>query len=109
MISVPSKATLSKYGLSVEEWQSIADKQQGTCAVCKKEPTTGRLCIDHEHVKGWKKMPPDQRKLYVRGLLCWVCNHYYLGRGISIEKSRNVTTYLESYAARLAAALKEKH
>lgn len=99
-VQTPSLATLRKYGLSESEWKKILDAQQGVCFVCRKEPSKGRLCIDHEHVKGWKKMPPEQRKLYVRGLLCWVCNHYYLGRGISIEKSRNVTTYLEQYAAR---------
>lgn len=70
------------------------------CFVCGKMPKTGRLCIDHEHVKGWKKMPPEERKLYVRGLLCWFCNHTYVGRAITIEKSKRVTQYLEGYEAR---------
>lgn len=104
MIQTPSKATLSKYGLSEPEWLVIAEKQKGACYICEKEPSTGRLCIDHEHVKGWKKMPPEKRKLYVRGLLCWVCNHYYVGRGISIFKAKNVVKYLEEYDTRLKAA-----
>lgn len=98
MIKVPSKTTLDRYGLSETEWQAICDRQEGRCFICEKEPTTGRLCIDHEHVKGWKKMPPEMRKLFVRGLLCWVCNHYYVGRGISIQKARNVVSYLSRYA-----------
>jgi hypothetical protein len=96
----PSAATLKKYGLSLEEWETIAGAQEGACFVCRKLPTKGRLCIDHEHVKGWKKMPPEQRKLYVRGLLCWVCNHYYLGRGITIDKAKRVVEYLENYKNR---------
>lgn len=44
-------------------------------------------------------MPPGERVKYVRGLLCWRCNATYLGRGITIERSRNVTTYLERFAA----------
>jgi hypothetical protein len=100
MILVPSEATLKKYGLSEAEWQSICDLQGGVCFVCKLVPTKGRLCIDHEHVKGWKKMPPEKRKLYVRGLLCWVCNHYYLGRGINTSKAKNVVTFLERFAVR---------
>jgi hypothetical protein len=100
MILVPSEATLKKYGLSEAEWKALLDSQEGVCFVCKLVPTKGRLCIDHEHVKGWKKMPPEKRKLYVRGLLCWVCNHYYLGRGINISKAKNVVAFLERYSAR---------
>ena len=103
MILIPSGATLKKYGLSEAEWKSILDAQSGVCFVCKLVPTKGRLCIDHEHVKGWKKMPPEKRKLYVRGLLCWVCNHYYLGRGITISKAKNVVEFLERFAVRRPA------
>jgi hypothetical protein len=100
MLQQPSLPTLKRYGLSLEDWTKIAEAQNKACFVCEKVPTKGRLCIDHEHVKGWKKMPPDQRKLYVRGLLCWVCNHYYLGRGITIPKAANVVRYLELYETR---------
>lgn len=103
MLLDPSVATLKKYGLSLEEWRGLAASQEHCCFVCRREPSKGRLCIDHEHVKGWKKMPPEQRKLYVRGLLCWVCNHYYLGRGITIERAQNVVLYLQAYSSRRPA------
>jgi hypothetical protein len=102
-VKTPSEATLKKYGLIEAEWQVMADAQGHACFICEKTPTTGRLVIDHEHVKGWKKMPPEQRKLYVRGLLCWVCNHYYVGRGISIAKAEKVVKYLSDYAQRRPA------
>lgn len=101
MLLTPSINTLKKYGLNIAEWQIMADQQNHACAVCVQEPTKGRLCIDHEHVKGWKKMPPEKRKLYVRGLLCWRCNTTFVGRGITVERSRGVTSYLENYLLKL--------
>jgi Recombination endonuclease VII. len=99
-VLVPSPATLKKYGLSEAEWRAHLDFQGGVCFVCELEPKKGRLCIDHEHVKGWKKMPPEQRKRFVRGLLCWVCNSHYLFRGITVRRSQRVTEYLEVYSKR---------
>lgn len=100
MVLVPSKATLAKYGLTEADWRLLLEKQGGVCAVCKTEPKKGRLCIDHEHVKGWSKMPPEQRKLYVRGLLDWFCNHYYVGRCITVAKAQGVVDYLKEYDLR---------
>ena len=94
----PTKVTLKKYGLSEEEWQAILDSQGGVCPICGKAPSTGRWVIDHYHVKGWKNMPPELRKLYVRGILCWFCNHSYVGRGITIQKAENMVSYLKRFA-----------
>ena len=94
---VPTKATLRKYGLTAEDWLKILNSQGGVCAVCKNIPDNGRLCTDHEHVKGWKKLAPEQRKLYVRGLLCYFCNHWYVGRAINIFKAKNTLAYLEAF------------
>ena len=98
----PSKATLRKYGLSPSEWWDILSRQGGACAVCHRVPANGRLCTDHEHVKGWKKMLPEQRKKYVRGMLCFFCNHYYVGRSITVAKAANVLAYLKAYEVRNA-------
>lgn len=59
-----------KYGVSPENYQSMLDKQGGTCAICGKKPrrTGGRLAIDHDHKTG-----------VIRGLLCNPCNSM-LGR-----------------------------
>ncbi len=99
-VLTPSPNTLKKYGLSEEEWRAILERQGGVCFVCKKEPNKGRLCIDHEHVKGWRKMPPAQRKGFVRGLLCWTDNHYALARGMTVERAMNVAQYLRDYEVR---------
>ena len=96
----PSDATLKKYGLSAIEWQSIAIRQHAVCGVCHNLPQSRRLHIDHEHVKGFKKMPPEEKKKYVRGLLCFICNHYYCGRGINLAKANGLFCYLKDYKER---------
>lgn len=94
---IPLPATLKKYGLSAQEWQAMHDAQQGLCAICGLAPGTGRLCVDHRHIKGWKKMPPERRKLYVRALLCWTCNLMLVGRGVTLSKLRAAVAYLERH------------
>lgn len=101
MVREPKLATLRRYGLTIEEWREILARQGNVCAVCRKMPPSGRLCVDHEHVPRWKKMPPEDRKRRVRGILCWTCNHYYVGRGITIQKAENVVDYLRRYDWRL--------
>lgn len=96
----PKKATFRRYGLSPKEWQAILDSQGGACFICQRVPKTGRLCVDHEHAPGWEKMPAEKRKLFVRGLLCWVCNSYYAARGITVAKAARLTEYLKLYEQR---------
>jgi hypothetical protein len=58
------------YGISVEEYNSMLNKQNGRCAICRNSPDNKRLCVDHCHVTG-----------RVRGLLCQKCN-----RGLGLFK-----------------------
>lgn len=91
----PSVRTLSKYGITEAEWQVLYDKYDGTCHICRKP--SKRLVVDHEHQKGWKDKSPEERRLSVRGVLCWICNAKILTRGVTIEKLKNAVTYLEEY------------
>lgn len=101
---LPRAATLRRYGLTVEDWLEILNRQGGVCAVCGKTPRTGRFNTDHDHVRGWKRMPPERRKLHVRGLLCHFCNHYYMGRCITVAKAEAVAEYLRQHQQRLERA-----
>jgi hypothetical protein len=96
-VQVPSKPTLARYGLTEDAWRKMLDEQDGKCFICEKEPKKGRLCIDHFHVKDWKKMEPTRRVMWVRGLLCWYCNNRFLSRGIDIKKSKRIVEYLERF------------
>jgi hypothetical protein len=100
MIRIPSKATLKKYGLSEQEWTDILHNQGDVCPICKKVPSTGRWVTDHFHVKGFKKMKPEDKKKYVRGVTCWFCNRNYLAKGITIEKAENIVKYLKAHESR---------
>jgi len=52
--------TYRRYGLSVNDYFSLLEKQNGKCKVCNEEK---KLVIDHNHKTG-----------KVRGLLCLNCN-----------------------------------
>ena len=68
------RKNLAKYGLTLEDYNEILQRQDGHCATCDRtsEENEGRgkargksimLAVDHNHVTG-----------EVRGLLCWWCN-----------------------------------
>jgi len=67
----------NSYGISIEEYEIMFEKQGGRCAICGKHQSelTKRLFVDHDHKTG-----------QVRGLLCANCNaglgHFYDDRGI---------------------------
>lgn len=65
---------LRKYGITIEEWEEKLDKQKGVCYICKTLPGKGILCVDHIHVKGYGTMLREEKRKYVRGLLCFMCN-----------------------------------
>jgi len=94
---IPKEKTLSKYGITKKEWLQMARKQRKVCAICKKFPSTGKLHIDHEHIKNFKKLPPQEKKQYIRGLLCWTCNYFIMSKNVSIDKLKNAIKYLYKY------------
>lgn len=55
------KILRDKYGISLDDYEQMFNKQNGVCAICgiKRE----KLCIDHDHSTG-----------IIRGLLCNKCN-----------------------------------
>jgi len=94
---MPTKATLKKYGLTLEEFENILQEQNNICPICGKSPTTGKWVIDHEHIRNYKNLSPDKRKAAVRGILCWYCNRWYLAKGITVQKAKKIAEYLEKY------------
>lgn len=77
-----------QYGLTVEEYQKMIDKNNSACYICD-EVKTGTncrngLCVDHDHKTGKN-----------RGLLCHSCNRAIGLLGDSIEKLKKAIIYLE--------------
>lgn len=83
------KDWLKKYGLTIEQYDSMLARQDGSCAICKStEPrmkNAGRLYVDHCHETG-----------EVRGLLCFRCNTMLGNAGDSPEVLRLAAEYLEN-------------
>lgn len=88
----------SSYGITEREYNKILKKQKGVCALCGFQPTTISLHVDHEHVKGYKKLDPKEKKTKVRGLLCFRCNKFKVGR-LDFEWASRITRYLGKYEA----------
>lgn len=97
-VKLPSPVTVAKYGWTLRDWLAEADKNDWRCPICGRRPAPGKgFVTDHEHVRGWKNMPDEERRLYIRGLTCWTCNRYLLARDISPQTARNVVAYLDAY------------
>lgn len=63
---------VTKYGMTVEDYEAMLAEQGGVCAVCERPPKTGRrLAVDHDHA-----CCPGEGSCgkCVRGLLCTTCN-----------------------------------
>ena len=58
---------LALYGLSMDEYERMAQEQDRRCAICggtqSRVDSDGALVVDHDHVTGT-----------IRGLLCTLCN-----------------------------------
>jgi hypothetical protein len=99
-VHLPAPATLEKYGLNEYDWLTILHDQGWTCGVCGEFPKTGKFVTDHEHRRGWSKLPDAERARYVRGLTCWWDNRYLLARDPSIRRAEGVVAYLKRYEER---------
>src|SRR5262245_56956507 len=56
-------ALKSKFGLTLEEYDVMLNRQGGVCKICSRPQKNRRLAVDHNHETG-----------AVRGLLCGPCN-----------------------------------
>lgn len=80
----------SRYGITIEQYEGMAAKQGGKCAVCGEPPSdnntrahwNGKLCIDHCHDTG-----------KVRGLLCNDCN-LAVGYTKKAETAESIARYI---------------
>lgn len=73
-----------KYGITLEEYATLLEKQGGACAICKQPPPDNTyLAVDHDH-----------ETKTVRGLLCLFCNTA-LGMFMdSLDLLNSAVTYL---------------
>jgi hypothetical protein len=97
-IKPPGPATLRRYGLTATDWLGLLEAQGWKCPICDMRATTWNT--DHEHVAGWRHKPSEERRRYVRGVLCAYCNHRIFHSRMAAAVSARITRYLEAYEAR---------
>ena len=82
-----------EFGIGLDEYNAMLEKQGGVCSICKQEETTVRagrvmsLSVDHCHETG-----------KIRGLLCNSCNRALGKFKDSIEHLLAAASYLEEHA-----------
>ena len=75
---------MSRYGITLDQYNEMLEAQDGVCAICKKMCTTGqRLAVDHDHETG-----------EVRALLCKGCNFKVGQIEKDWERTKAVLEYL---------------
>jgi len=90
--SIRSRELKKKYGISLEDYQQMAEQQGDCCAICgttEKGMARGRKrywSVDHNHETG-----------AVRGLLCQKCNTLIGLADDNVEILRKAILYLEKY------------
>lgn len=76
---------MSRYGITLEQYEEILKAQNGVCAVCFRPPRGKLLSVDHDHVTG-----------FVRGLLCNGCNLRVIGKHRDGKLFHSAAKYLDS-------------
>ena len=99
-IKAPAPATLRRYGLSADEWLALLAGQGWRCPICHKSGASVTWNTDHDHVPRWRYMTPEERKRYVRGVLCAYDNHRRVNSRMSAAEARRIADYLAAYEAR---------
>lgn len=84
------KRLYKTYGLTYSEWEELV---KNGCWVCKRKDV--RLNVDHRHIKGYKKLTPEEKRKEVRGCLCFVHNTMLHG----VEKFKDSRKQLERMIA----------
>lgn len=79
---------MSKFGLTLEDYNEMFDKQNGCCAICgtHQAELTRSLAVDHSHENG-----------HIRGLLCQPCNTALGKFKDSIEMLDKASQYLKEH------------
>lgn len=93
--AIKSQELLSRYGISIEDFERMERECGGLCEICGREGSfdgTKKLCVDHCHATG-----------VVRGLLCDKCNMAIGYLSDSPLHARKAMEYLARHVSRVYA------
>ncbi|HEX2274977.1 MAG TPA: endonuclease VII domain-containing protein [Acidimicrobiales bacterium] len=87
-----------RFGLTIEEDESMLQAQNAVCALCHRPPRAGSaLHVDHDHETG-----------RVRGLLCFTCNNALGDFEDDAVRLREAARYVESYEPPLEPLIRRR-
>lgn len=95
-VILPTEATTKRYGITLKSWILKLESQGWVCPICCARSKTGAYVTDHQHVRGWKKLPDTERAKTFRGCLCNYCNHRVL-RALTLTQAQRCAKYLEDH------------
>lgn len=75
-----------KYGITIEQYEELLDKQNRCCALCERHESEFKtsMAVDHDHVS-----------LRIRGILCTACNYRLVARHRDGALLRKIADYVE--------------
>lgn len=91
---------LTKFGITMKEKNELFNTQDGKCAICLKNIDIKTANTDHEHIEDYNNLPQDEKKQYVRGLLCRCCNLSKVGSN-TLETAIRVVEYLQRHKSEM--------
>lgn len=75
-----------KYGLTLDQYDEMVQRQSGLCALCRRPPLRTNLAVDHDHSTG-----------AIRMLLCDLCNQGLGCLKDDPELLRRAAEYIEKF------------
>lgn len=85
------------YGVTPEWYDTQLALQGGGCEICHAKAPGGvsdKFHVDHRHVEGWDDLTPEERRPFVRALLCHRCNTSLPG---TAEEADTHAAYIRRY------------
>lgn len=78
---------IKKYGITLADYEAKLLAQENSCDLCKRHTSNFkfRLSVDHDHKTG-----------QVRGLLCFFCNKYRVGRN-NLVTATQIYEYMQKH------------
>jgi hypothetical protein len=80
-----------RYGITLDQWEKIYERQDGKCPICERplykyDNKWGRRAspVDHDHKSG-----------VVRGITCAPCNRFKIAKN-TLDSARNLLKYLDT-------------
>jgi hypothetical protein len=80
------------YGIDLK-W--FKERSKNGCEVCGRKE--GRLCVDHIHVKGFKKLSVEDKRMFIRGVACFMCNTGFKSFEKTVSGERNRKQLVGTY------------